>query len=98
MSRSAWKSFFVHFAFLKKSILNKNQIIVWSRSSMLFKIFINKKVLIINGKNFKKVYITKRKIFFKFGEFCQTRDKFSHKNKNKLKPIKKNIKIKNKKK
>lgn len=96
MSRSAWKNFFTHFIFLKKNMLFKNQVTIWSRSSVLTKIFINKKILVHTGKSFKKIYINNRKIFFKSGEFCPTRCKFFHKNK--VKPLKKNIKNKLKKK
>lgn len=94
MSRSKWKNFYIHSKLLKKQVLIQKQITVWSRASFLSRLLINKKLLVYNGKIYKKLYITNLKINFKIGEFCTTRGKFFHKNK--IKPTKKNTKLKNK--
>lgn len=70
MTRSLWKGFFLESCFLKKSKTNFN---VWSRSSSIPFFLIGKTVLVHNGKEFKKLLITREKIGFKFGEFVFTR-------------------------
>jgi small subunit ribosomal protein S19 len=85
MSRSKWKGLF-----LEKSIINlskrlniKKNVKVYCRSSSIPNFLINKYILIHNGKEFKKNFITRDKIGFKFGEFSPTIKK------NKIKKIKK---------
>jgi len=70
MSRSIWKGFFI-----KKSLLKpKNKTLkIWSRSSCIPFNLVNKAVLVHNGKIFKRIFITREKVGFKFGEFCNTR-------------------------
>jgi small subunit ribosomal protein S19 len=70
MSRSKWKGFF-----LDKKIINQklNSPRIWSRRSVITSNFINKRVLIYNGKNFIPIHINNQKIGFKFGEFSFTR-------------------------
>ncbi len=73
MSRSKWKGNFIDKAVLKAKTENKKQIKLWSRKSVIPAFLIGSTVLIYNGKEFKKVIITREKIGFKFGEFCTTR-------------------------
>lgn len=76
MSRSIWKGPFLdNFLFFKKK---KNKI--WSRRSVIPSYLIGKMVLIHNGKIFKKIFINREKVGYKFGEFCNTRLLISKKN------------------
>jgi small subunit ribosomal protein S19 len=76
MSRSIWKGPFLdNFLFLKKKN-NK----IWSRRSVIPSYLIGKMVLIHNGKIFKKIFINREKVGYKFGEFCNTRLLISKKN------------------
>ena len=76
MSRSIWKGPFLdNFLFLKKK---KNKIC--SRRSVIPSYLIGKMVLIHNGKIFKKIFINREKVGYKFGEFCNTRLLISKKN------------------
>lgn len=70
MSRSKWKGHFVDISFNEGSQKN---IKIWSRRSTIPFNLIGTYVLIHNGKEFKKVYITREKVGFKFGEFAFTR-------------------------
>ena len=85
MSRSKWKGLF-----LDKSIINLNNKVkikdklffkVYCRSSSIPHFLTNKYILIYDGKEFKKVFVNRDKIGFKFGEFSYTRKK----NKKKIK-------------
>jgi len=69
MSRSKWKGNFIDQSVLKVSDNSKKQIKIWSRRSVIPSFLIGSTVLIYNGKEFKKVAITREKIGFKFGEF-----------------------------
>jgi small subunit ribosomal protein S19 len=77
MSRSAWKGHF-----FKKNLLKKKIKKVWCRNSSIPFHLNGQKVFVYNGKEFKKVYITREKIGYKFGEFSFTR-KFTKKLKTK---------------
>ena len=70
MTRSLWKGYFLENCFLKKPKKNFN---IWSRKSAIPLSLLNKTVLVHNGKEFKKLLITREKIGFKFGEFILTR-------------------------
>lgn len=83
MSRSLWKGPFIHLKLLKKKVLIENTI-VWSRNSVILSNFIGYKFLIHSGNTFKKFFVTREKIGYKFGEFCTTRSKYFHKNKLKV--------------
>ena len=72
MTRSLWKGYFLENCFFKKAKTNLN---VWSRKSSIPSNLIGKTVLVHNGKEFKKLLITREKIGFKFGEFVFTRSK-----------------------
>ncbi len=73
MSRSKWKGNFIDQAVLKIKDNSKKQLKLWSRRSVIPSFLIGSTVLIYNGKEFKKVAITREKVGFKFGEFCTTR-------------------------
>lgn len=76
MSRSKWKGPFVH----SKLIINKiNKKKIWYRSSVIPYFLIDSFVFIHNGNSFKKIFITREKVGFKFGEFSQTRKFIKHK-------------------
>lgn len=87
MGRARWKGPFIHSKFLKNK--NKNNmsdlsVFIMSRASVVLSAFVGYKVLIHTGKVFKKVFITREKVGYKFGEFCATRQRCSHKNKLKV--------------
>ena len=69
MSRSKWKGPFINKSLLKK----KFKVKVWSRSSTIPYYLIGFSVFVYSGKEFKKIFITREKIGFKFGEFVSTR-------------------------
>lgn len=81
MTRSLWKGYFIENSFFRKRKSNLN---IWSRNSSIPASLLNKTVLVHNGKEFKKLLITREKIGFKFGEFVFTRV-------NMLKPKKSNF-------
>jgi small subunit ribosomal protein S19 len=85
MSRSKWKGPFLQNFLLK----NNKKNYIWSRNSVITTKFLNKNVFIHNGKEFKKIFITREKIGFKFGQFSFT--------KKYIKKIKKTINYKKKK-
>ncbi len=84
MSRSVWKGFYITKNLLKKN--KKNFFKIWSRNSAIPSFFVGKTALVYNGKQFHKVFITREKVGYKFGEFSLTRKNFKkeiRKNKNK---------------
>jgi len=87
MVRSLWKGHFLESCFLKKS---KKNLKVWSRSSSIPFSLIGQTVLVHNGKEFKKLLITREKIGFKFGEFIFTRSKMNNPKKSNFLVKKKN--------
>jgi ribosomal protein S19 len=72
MSRSKWKG-----PFLDKSLIkNINKIKlkkIWSRTSTICSSLIDKSFLVHSGNKFRKIYINREKVGFKFGDFCYTR-------------------------
>lgn len=99
MNRSKWKGFLIHSRLLKKKVFKQSLISLWSKNFNLPQTVNNKKLAVYCGKKFKKIFVTTPKLNFKIGEFCITRSKFSHKNKDKIvNPLKKNVKPKPKKK
>jgi len=72
MRRSKWKGNFIDNSVLKLSFQKKKQLKIWSRRSVIPAFLIGDTVLIYNGKEFKKVKITREKVGFKFGEFSTT--------------------------
>ena len=73
MSRSIWKG-----VFLKRFLLKKMPHKVWSRNCSIPFNCVGQKILVHNGKEFKKIFITREKVGYKFGEFVFTR-KFTKK-------------------
>ena len=71
MSRSIWKGPFLDVSIRRKSNITKLKI--WSRASVIPAFLIGENILIHNGKEFKKVLITREKVGYKFGEFSFTR-------------------------
>jgi ribosomal protein S19 len=74
-NKSLWKSVNVNF----KKLTNKNKI--YSRQFIIPSFLIGKSVKIYNGINFIKIYISRDKIGFKFGDFVFTRKKSTYKKK-----------------
>lgn len=68
MSRSNWKG-----PFLASALLKNKSSKIWSRSSVIPSSLIGETVYIHNGKEFKRVFITREKIGFKFGDFSLSR-------------------------
>jgi ribosomal protein S19 len=75
MRRSKWKGNFIDTSISRLTNLKNidQKLNIWSRRSVIPAFLINKTVFIHNGKDFKKIKITREKIGFKFGEFCLTR-------------------------
>lgn len=70
MSRSIWKKNFISNFLLKSPTKHKK---IWARNSAIPSSLVGSYVLIHNGKEFKKVFINKEKVGYKFGEFSFTR-------------------------
>lgn len=70
MGRAKWKGPFVDLYTLMKKKIYPN---LWLRSSVIPKLIANTIVCVHNGREFKRVIITKEKIGFKLGEFSFTR-------------------------
>jgi len=84
MSRSKWKGPFLAESLnikkiRKQKISSKNDLKIFSRSSVILPIFTNSVLHVYNGKRFIKLKITEDMIGHKFGEFSPTRAIFSHK-------------------
>jgi small subunit ribosomal protein S19 len=80
MSRSKWKGPFLNSKFIRNRI-NKNKI--WCRSSVIPNFLVGSFVFIHRGNSFKKIFINREKVGFKFGEFSPTRLFIRHKEKSK---------------
>lgn len=73
MSRSVWKGPFQIKKIYKFNFKYKKRYDIWSRASVISTRFIKKLVFIYTGNNYKKLYITRDHIGYKFGEFTNTR-------------------------
>lgn len=82
MARSKWKLKYLASYLMKKNYKQFFKNKIWSRNSVIPFYLENKNVLVHNGKIFKKIFITRERIGYKFGEFVFT------------KVVPKNIKIK----
>jgi len=82
MTRSLWKGYFLN-NYLLKGINRKNKKI-WCRNSSIPSFLMGQMVLVHNGKDFRKVLITREKVGFKFGEFVFTRSSMNKVKKSKL--------------
>jgi small subunit ribosomal protein S19 len=70
MTRSKWKGPYVEANLFKENKKNKK---IWTRSSTIPGFLIGENVLVHNGREFKRLSITRDKVGFKFGEFSFTR-------------------------
>ena len=73
MSRSNWKSKFIAKFLLKKKYRLNEKNKIWARNSIIPFFLLNKTVVVHNGKVFKKLFITREKLGYKFGEFIFTK-------------------------
>jgi ribosomal protein S19 len=71
MTRSLWKGNFIDSFLLWNN--NKKKAMIWSRRSTITANLIGQTVFVHNGKEFKRLYITRAKVGFKFGQFIFTR-------------------------
>jgi len=85
MSRSVWKGPFQEKKILKLQLKYKKRLDIWSRGSVISFRFFRKLVFINTGNGYRKVYITRQHIGYKFGEFTNTRNFFKKTEKKKLK-------------
>jgi ribosomal protein S19 len=67
MSRSKWKGLFIEKSIIQLNKKKKRKLKTYSRSSCIPSFLINKFILIYDGKEFRKCYINREKIGFKFG-------------------------------
>lgn len=82
MNRSKWKGPFINFKNI--TLENKKKLIpLISRNSTIIPKLIGLKFNVHTGNNFTEVSISKEMIGHKFGEFSQTRGRFSFKKKKK---------------
>jgi small subunit ribosomal protein S19 len=75
MSRSKWKGLFLEKSIIQLNNKKKRKLKTYSRSSCIPSFLINKFILIYDGKEFRKCYINREKIGYKFGEFSYSRKK-----------------------
>ena len=83
MSRSKWKGPFFNKNDLKnlqKSKKNHTKITV-SRATTILPKFVDKTIIVYNGKKFNEITVIEEMIGHKFGEFVSTRKQFSFKKK-----------------
>lgn len=88
MSRSKWKGQFIDKSVLKLENKSLSYIRIHSRSSVIPEFLIGQTVHIYNGKDYKKLTISRECVGHKFGEYSFTR-KFTAKPLGKGKPQKK---------
>jgi small subunit ribosomal protein S19 len=88
MTRATWKESYIDPYLLSPKFTIKHTKKIWSRKSTIPSSLIGKAVHIHNGLKFVKVYITREKVGFKFGEFAVTR-RFTKKTKSTKKKTKK---------
>nr|NP_066342.1 ribosomal protein S19 [Malawimonas jakobiformis]AAG13709.1 ribosomal protein S19 [Malawimonas jakobiformis] len=81
MTRSLWKNIFIDNSLVKA--VNKKIIKIYSRRSVIYPQYLNKKVKIYNGNKFIPIKITDNMIGHKFGEFSLTRQIYVFKGKKK---------------
>lgn len=76
-SRSLWKGPFLGGNLkntILKGVVSKDS--VYERNAVIPSILVGKTILIYNGKELKRTFISREKVGFKFGEFCYTRKSF----------------------
>jgi len=70
--RPVWKLPYIESSFLKKNNLEWDTFKTKTRDSVITYPYINKKLLVYNGKWYKKIKINKNHIGFKLGELAVT--------------------------
>lgn len=75
MGRSKWKGLFLEKSIIQLNKKKKKKLKTYSRSSCIPSFLINKFILIYDGKEFRKCYINREKVGYKFGEFSYSRKK-----------------------
>ena len=75
MGRSKWKGLFLEKSIIQLNKKKKRKLKTYSRSSCIPSFLINRFILIYDGKEFRKCYINREKIGYKFGEFSYSRKK-----------------------
>lgn len=85
MPRSNWKPKHISKCLLKAKIQDQKEIYIWSRSSTIPESLNGKIVFVHTGKEFKKIFIKRSRIGFKFGEFALTKKFTQKKDKKNLK-------------
>lgn len=87
MARSSWKFNFINSSLYKNTFISKFKNIkitkLFSRSTIVSKIFLKKTVLMYKGNMFIKMLFTKHHMGFKMGEFGVTRKPFNFPKKDK---------------
>ena len=84
MSRSIWKKPFSENYIFKEIYKNKNNnlkqkvIILHSKNSIIFPIFVGSIFAIYNGQKFVNLLVNKDMVGYRFGEFVSTRKKAVH--------------------
>lgn len=78
MTRSNWKGNFISNSLIHKKLKGQKAINIWSRNSAIPEFLQGKFVFVHNGQIFKKIFISRSRIGFKFGEFSLTK-KFTKK-------------------
>ena len=73
MNRSKWKGSFIDLAVFRKFSNKKILPKIWSRRSVIPSKFVGQTVLVYTGNTFKRFFVDRRKVGFKFGSFCFTR-------------------------
>ncbi|MCX7954967.1 MAG: 30S ribosomal protein S19 [Bacteroidales bacterium] len=78
MSRSLKKGPYVYYKLMRKVIKmqqsgKKEEIITWSRASMITPEFVGLTIKVHNGRRFIPVYITENMVGHRLGEFAPTR-------------------------
>lgn len=84
MSRSVWKNPFSESIIFKNIYINKKvqkPLLIWSRNSTIFPVFVGNIFSVYNGKKFVNLQIHDDMVGYKFGEFVATRKKAIHKKK-----------------
>lgn len=87
MARSSWKFFYINSNLYKYSYLSRFKNIkisrIFSRSSIVSKIFFKKTISFYKGNIFVRMLLSKHHLGFKIGEFGVTRKPFSFPKKDK---------------
>ena len=87
MSRSIWKGpfsesyIFKEIYLAKKSNLKQKIILLRSKNSIIFPLFVGNIFSVYNGHKFVNIVVNKDMVGYKFGEFITTRKKAMHNNK-----------------